>query len=90
MRDPFELVEFVAYLIAVALVLPIIAQFRDAGHEILAVAIALFYVLPFPIYVYRLNRLIPEWLDRACLRHLKASWIIAVLAIISVVVWRIW
>lgn len=80
MRDPFELVEFAAYLIGVGLVIPAVAHLRDYS-ETGAAACLLFVIFPLPAHLWRLRSEVPERVEKLLLLHIATTYGLAVLSL---------
>jgi hypothetical protein len=86
-RDDFNLIDFAAYAVAVGLILPAIQMFRSL-HETAAIVVGSVVLLPIPVYLVRLRCELPDWCERCVPWHLRATWLLAILAVATAVAWR--
>lgn len=87
-RDDFNLIDFAAYAVAVGLILPAIQMLRSL-HETAAIVACTVVLVPIPVYLARLRFELPDWCDRCLSWHLRATWVLAVLAVAMAVAWRL-
>jgi hypothetical protein len=87
-RDDFNLIDIAAYAVAVGLILPAVQVLRSV-QEIAAIVVCIVVLLPFPVYLARLRCELPDWCERCLSWHLRATWVLAVLAVAMAATWRI-
>jgi hypothetical protein len=87
-RDDFNLIDIAAYAVAVGLILPALQVLRSV-QEIAAIVVCIVVLLPFPVYLTRLRCELPDWCEGCVRWHLRATWLLALLAVATAVAWRL-
>lgn len=67
------LVESVAYLIGVALVLPLLDHLHDV-FPLVAIVLSVLVLAPLPIWAYQLRYELPAWLETGLIWHAITLW----------------